>query len=99
MNDVTTLPSATGREEEITLDDLAREGARPMIATALEAEVDDYVERHIDELDEHGHRLVRRNGKGKERGLTFGSGTIRLRAPRVDDCREDPESGERMRFS
>lgn len=70
-----------------------------MIAQALEVEVADYVERHQDDLDEHGHRLVRRNGKGKARGLTVGSGTIRLRAPRVDDRRTDPESGRRVRFS
>ncbi|MBW8060602.1 MAG: IS256 family transposase [Solirubrobacterales bacterium] len=99
MSDVTTLPSATEREGETTLDDLAREGARRMIATALEAEVGEYVERHVEELDEDGHRLVRRNGRGKERGLTVGSGTIRLKAPRVDDRRVDPETDERRRFA
>ncbi len=99
MTNVTPLPVEPGADEATTLDDLAREGARRMIATALEAEVAEYVERHADELDEHGHRLVRRNGRGKERGVTVGSGTIRLKAPRVDDRRTDPESGERIRFS
>ena len=31
--------------------------------------------------------------------MTLGSGTVRLRAPRVDDRRSDPETDERMRFS
>jgi putative transposase len=80
------------------LDELAREGARRMIAAALRAEVDDYVERFHEERDEQGHRLVVRNGQGKERRVTLGAGTIVLRAPRVDDRREDPETGEQRRF-
>ena len=50
--------SASGRTEEVrvTLNDLAREGARRMIAAALEVEVDEYVRRFADELDEQGHR-------------------------------------------
>ena len=46
---------------------LAREGARRMITTALEAEVDEYVQRFVEELDD-GHRLVVRNGQGKSGG-------------------------------
>lgn len=97
MGDVRRL--AVERQElELTLDDLAREGARRMIAAALAAEVEEYVSSFVDELDEDGHRLVRRNGRAKERRVTVGSGTMRLRAPRVDDRRRDPESGERLRF-
>jgi putative transposase len=98
MGDVRRL--AIEREEiALTLDDLAREGARRMIAAALEAEVEEYVSGLVEELDERGHRLVRRNGHARERRLTVGSGTVALEAPRVDDRRTDPESGERMRFS
>jgi hypothetical protein len=46
-----------------TLDDLAREGARRMVAAALRAEGDEYVARFEDEVDEDGHRLVVRNGR------------------------------------
>ena len=46
-----------------TLDDLAREGARRMLALALELEVAEYVSRHEEQRDEAGHRLVVRNGK------------------------------------
>ena len=44
------------------IDELVREGARRMLAEALQAEVDDYIARFADERDEHGRRLVVRNG-------------------------------------
>jgi putative transposase len=99
MEDVRRLPVGEEGEFAVTLDDLAREGARRMIAAALVAEADEYVEAFSDELDQDGRRQVRRNGRGKERRVTVGSGTLRLRAPRVDDRRVDPESGEKARFS
>ena len=49
-----------------TLDALAREGARRMIAAALEVEVEEYVRRFADERDENGHAKVVRNGRGNE---------------------------------
>ncbi len=70
-----------------------------MICAALEVEVEDYVGSLVEQVDEHGHRLVRRNGRAQERRMTVGSGTVALRAPRVDDRRSDPQTGERMRFS
>ena len=100
MTNVRTLPVGEGNEEiTIALDELAREGARRMIAAALRAEADEYVERFSDEVDEDGHRLVVRNGRAKERKVTVGSGTIPVRAPRVNDKRVDEETGERQRFS
>ena len=81
-----------------TLDELAREGARRMLAAALEAEVAAYIEQHQDERDEQGHRLVVRNGKAQARTLTLGAGTIELEAPRIDDRRVD-ETGRRQRFT
>ncbi len=70
-----------------------------MIATALEAEVADYVERFADERDTDGKRLVVRNGRARERRVTIGSGTVPLRSPRVNDKRVDEETGERQKFS
>ena len=49
------------------IDDLVREGARRMLAEALQAEVDDYIARFADERDEHGRRLVVRNGSHQPR--------------------------------
>jgi len=99
MVDVRMLPAGEDNEIAITLDELAREGARRMIAAALRAEADEYVERFSDELDEDGHRLVVRNGRARERRVTVGSGTLPVRAPRVNDQRVDEETGERQRFS
>jgi transposase-like protein len=98
MEDVRRLPAGEKHEIAVTLDDLAREGARRMIATALEAEVADYIERFADERDDDGKRLVVRNGRARERKLTVGSGTMPIRAPRVNDKRVD-EAGERQKFS
>jgi hypothetical protein len=43
------------------IDEIVREGARRMLAEALQAEVAAYIERFADELDERGRRLVVRN--------------------------------------
>jgi transposase-like protein len=100
MTNVRTLPVGEGTEEmQASLDQLAREGARRMIAAALRAEADEYVERFSDEVDEDGHRLVVRNGRARERKVTVGSGTIKVRAPRVNDKRVDEETGARRKFS
>jgi putative transposase len=99
MVDVRRLPVGEDSDEvAVTLDDLAREGARRMM-TALEAEVGEYVERFADECDERGRRLVVRNGRAQERRVTVGSGTVAIQAPRVNDKRVDEETGERKRFS
>jgi putative transposase len=81
-----------GKLEAQTLDSIAREGARRMLAEALEVEVAGYVERHGDARDEAGRAQVVRNGKARKRRVTVGSGTIEVEAPRVHDRRE----GERF---
>ena len=72
-----------------SLDDLAREGARRMIAAALELEVEEYIEqlRHL--RDENGHALVVRNGKAEPRTVNLGAGPVDLQAPRINDRRPD----------
>src|SRR6202011_5152714 len=85
-------------EELLLLDEIAREGARRMLMEALRAEADDYVERHRGARDEHGRAPVVRNGPAQGRKLTLGTGTVELKAPRVDDRRRD-EQGGRQRFT
>jgi transposase-like protein len=99
MVDVRRLPVGEDDEVAVSLDDLAREGARRMIATALEAEVGEYVEHFADERGEDGKRLVVRNGRARARRVTVGSGTVPIRAPRVNDKRIDEQTGERKRFN
>jgi putative transposase len=99
MVDVRRLPVGEDNELAVTLDELAREGARRMIASALEAEVAEHVERFAEVRGEDGRRLVVRNGHARERRVTVGSGTVPIQAPRVNDKRIDEETGQRMRFS
>jgi len=80
------------------LDAIVREGARRMLAAALEAEVEDYLAAHAAERDEGGRRLVVRNGHARQRQVTTAAGAIPVRAPRVDDRRTDLVSGGRVRF-
>ncbi len=68
-----------------------------MLAEALEAEVDAYIETARGERDENGHALVVRNGHANEREVLLGAGSVAVKAPRVDDKRVD-EGGERKRF-
>lgn len=89
----------TAREElMLDLDAIAREGAKRMLARALEAEVEAYLEAARDERDERGRALVVRNGHAKSREVVCGAGAIEVRAPRVNDKRVDEETGERRRF-
>lgn len=83
-------------EEVSPLDEIARRGAQRMIEAALAVEVEQYVSRLRDQRDEHGHALVVRNGRAQERAVTVGSGTMKIRAPRVNDKRV--VDGERQRF-
>lgn len=87
-----------GTELLAGLDGIVREGARRMLAAALEAEVDGYVEALAGAVDEHGRRLVVRNGRARPRTITTAAGAIPITAPRVHDRRVDPASGEPQRF-
>jgi len=81
------------------LDEIVRDGARQMLAAALQAEVAAYIEQFGDQFDEDGRRLVVRNGYHYEREVLTAAGAVTVRAPRVNDRRVDPDSGERQRFS
>jgi putative transposase len=64
-----------------------------MIAVALEAGVDECVGSFVEAVDGDGKRLVVRNGRARQRKVTVGSGTVPIRAPRVNDQRVDQETG------
>ncbi|PWI04872.1 IS256 family transposase [Streptomyces sp. NWU339] len=81
------------------LDEIVREGARRMLAAALEAEVNAYIAELADERDAKGRRLVVRNGYHQPRRVTTAAGSVEVKAPRVNDKRVDEATGERKRFS
>ncbi len=81
------------------LDELVRDAARQMLAVALAAEVTAYVEACVEEVDEHGRRLVVRNGHRVERDVVTAAGPVKVKAPRVNDKRVDEVTGVRKRFA
>ena len=81
------------------LDQVVRDGARQMLAVALQAEVAAYIEAHAHERDEAGLRLVVRNRFHEQREVTTAAGAVPVRAPRGNDMRVDEVTGERVRFS
>jgi transposase-like protein len=81
------------------IDEIVREGARRMLAEALQAEVDAYIAAHAAERDGNGRRLVVRNGYHQPREILTSAGAVEVTVPRVNDKRTDPDTGERKRFS
>lgn len=91
-------PSQENQELRETLDEVLQRGALKMLQEMLEAEVEDYISRHRAARDERGHAQVVRNGQAPARQLVTGSGTLQVRAPRVNDRRVDA-NGARQRFT
>jgi transposase-like protein len=70
-----------------------------MLAAALQAEVDAYIAEFAEQRDEHGRRLVVRNGSHEPREVLTSAGAVEVIAPRVNDRRTDSDTGERRRFA
>ena len=81
------------------IDEIVRDGARRMLAAALQAEVEDYIAAFADARDEAGRRLVVRNGSHQPREVLTAAGAVEIVAPRVNDRRTDPDTGQRRRFA
>jgi hypothetical protein len=93
------LPLPDGDGESPLIGRIVREGARRMLAAALQAGVGAYIERFADLRDENGRRLVVRNGTAEPRTVVTSAGAVEVTAPRVNDKRTGQATGERMRFS
>ena len=89
LNLVNSILSVRPEEVQLSLDEIARKGARRMLIAALNAEAGEYIDKFQNLRDENGHRLVVRHGKAETRKVTLGSGTIEVQAPRVRDRRAD----------
>ena len=68
-----------------------------MLAEALEAEVEAYLQAAKDHRDEDGRALVVRNGHARNREILLGAGKVEVEAPRVNDRRVN-EEGNHRRF-
>jgi transposase-like protein len=99
---LTVVPDPAGRDDagpSSLIDEIVREGARRMLAEALQAEVDAYIAAFAAERDGNGRRLVVRNGSHQSREVLTSAGAVEVTVPRVNDKRTDPVSGQRIRFS
>ena len=96
--DVPAAPPSEGPASSL-IDQVVREGARQMLATALQAEVAAYIDQFAGVRDEDGRHLVVRNGSAQPRTVVTSAGAVEVMAPRVNDKRADPDTGERMRLS
>jgi putative transposase len=75
-----------------------REGARRMLAQAIEAEVEAFLAAHAGLADEQGRRGSVRNGHAPERRLQTGIGPLEVRRPKLRD-RGSVADGEPIRFT
>jgi putative transposase len=79
------VASAIAEDSRSVLDAYVREGARKMLQAALECEVEAFVEEYAVKVDEHGRRLVVRNGYLPARSIMTGAGPLEVEQPRVRD--------------
>jgi putative transposase len=88
MNESTTdiriLPLPTGQD---VLTEVLREGARRMLARAIEAEVAAWIDDHAHLKDEAGRQQVVRNVHLPARTIQTGIGPLEVQQPRVRDRR------------
>jgi putative transposase len=82
--DIRIVPLPESRD---VLTEILRNGAREMLARAIEGEVADWIESHTDVKDQDGRRQVVRNGFHPEREILTGVGPIAVKQPRVLDRR------------
>lgn len=73
-------------KDDDPIEALVRRGAKVMLQAALEHEVAEYLERSRHQRSENESEFRGyRNGHSQERQLTIGSGTIKIKTPRVSD--------------
>ena len=80
-----------------SLTEILRNGARALLAQAVEAEVADFLARHADLKTAVGRQRVVRHGHLPEREIMTGIGAVAVRQPRVRD--REATDGERVCFT
>lgn len=93
VNDTIT-PTDVTSESRSLLDEIVHKGAQQMLAAALQWEVNEFVDRYQDVMDEQGRRRVVRNGYLPERTIQTGAGELKVRQNRIRDRRgsKDPDA-------
>ncbi len=80
------------------LTDLLRAGAQELLATAVRAEVSEFIKGHAHLLDDEGRQRLVRHGFLPEREVMTGIGKVAVQVPRVRD-RGASADGAKIRFS
>jgi len=81
------------------LTEVLRNGARALLAKAVEAEVADFLGQHADLKTADGHQRLVRHGHLPEREVMTGIGPVAVRQPRVRDREAAATDPGRIRFS
>jgi transposase-like protein len=76
---------AVANEVRDALTEVLRDGARRLLAEAVEAEVDEFLQQHRHKRDAAGRQRVVRNGHLPARTIQTGIGAVAVQAPRVRD--------------
>ena len=81
------------------LTEILRQGARTLLAQAVEAEVADFLGKHVGLMTEDGRQRVVRHGHLPEREVMTGIGPVAVRQPRVRDREAAAGDPGRIRFT
>jgi transposase-like protein len=84
---------------EDPLTEVLRNGARALLAQAIEAEVAEFLAKHADLKTEAGGQRVVRHGHLPEREIMTGIGPVAVRQPRVRDRGAAADAADRIRFT
>jgi transposase-like protein len=76
---------------------IIRQGAKKLLAQALEAEIELFINEYSELKDESGKQRIVKNGYRPEREIQSGIGPVPVKAPRARDRHSDPE--ERIHFT
>lgn len=99
-SDTAAIPLRQPDSVDDPLTEIARKGARRMLAAALkaEAEADAFVSQFSDEQLPDGRKRLVRHGQGPERTIQTGIAALDVRRPKVRDRAAVPEA-EKFRFT
>lgn len=90
MTDDTVIPIDTPEGPMDPLTDLLRNGARELIATAVNAELEELLATYADRRTEDGRSAVVRNGFQPTRQVVTGVGPVDIRVPKVRSRTDEP---------
>ena len=96
-DNVTKLIQPGAFEDPLT--QVLRDGARTLLAQAVEAEVAEFLAKHAGLKTQDGRARIVRHGHLPEREVMTGIGPVAVRQPRVRDREVNAENAERIRFT